>query len=117
MSTLESRLPAISSFAASAATAMIWANGAPTRTTGAGTDLDPGHEGLQYFCRRTFIVLERGGHRRRNARPFRHHKRGDAGVVYDASTGAMRASYWRTRVDEDGHYCFAERQTAHTARS
>ena len=51
MSTPESRLPAISSFAASA-TAMIWANGAPTRMTGADmrsvstADLEAG------FCRR-----------------------------------------------------------------
>jgi fermentation-respiration switch protein FrsA (DUF1100 family) len=27
---------------------------------------------------------------------------GDAGVVWDASAGAVRASYWRTTVDEDG---------------
>ena len=28
-------------------------------------------------------------------------------MVWDASAGAVRASYWRTTVDEDGHYCFA----------
>jgi hypothetical protein len=32
---------------------------------------------------------------------------GDDGMVWDASAGAVRASYWRTTVDEDGHYCFA----------
>jgi hypothetical protein len=25
-------------------------------------------------------------------------------MVWDASAGAVRASYWRTTVDEDGHY-------------
>ena len=28
-------------------------------------------------------------------------------MVWDASAGSVRASYWRTTVDEDGHYCFA----------
>jgi hypothetical protein len=28
-------------------------------------------------------------------------------VVWDAPTGAVRASFWRAAVDEDGYYCFA----------
>ena len=28
---------------------------------------------------------------------------GDGGMVWDASAGAVRASYWRTTVDEYGH--------------
>jgi ppGpp synthetase/RelA/SpoT-type nucleotidyltranferase len=42
---------------------------------------------------------------------------GDGGMVWDASAGAVRASYWRTTVDEYGHTAWPRRQTARTATS
>ena len=54
------------------------------------------------------VVLKSFGHYEvYGGHAFRQVMEETRGMVWDASAGAVRASYWRTTVDEDGHYCFA----------